>query len=106
MHNATNHTHYLDRLCYCRVRITLDIPISHRGSTWYGSTHHRGSQVTEGTKQVSDPIYQAVKESHEIIKATARLEARAELAAELKQINKPTKQVQDIIKRLENAGTN
>ena len=55
---------------------------------------------------MSDLIYQAVKESHEIIKATARLEARAELAAELKQISKPTKQVQDIIKRLENAGTN
>lgn len=55
---------------------------------------------------MNEPIYEAVKASHDIIKATARIEARAELAAELKQISKPTRQVQEIIKRLENAGTN
>jgi hypothetical protein len=56
---------------------------------------------------MSEPIFEQVKATHDIYKATARLEARAELAAELRQIQKPTKQVIDIIKRLEtNAGDN
>jgi hypothetical protein len=50
---------------------------------------------------MSEPIYEQVKATHDIYKATARLEARAELASELRQIQKPTKQVLDIIKRLE-----
>lgn len=53
---------------------------------------------------MSEPIYEAVKASHNIIKATSRIEARKELADELRKINKPTKQVVDIIKRLENDG--
>jgi len=53
------------------------------------------------------PIFDQVKATHDFYRATARLEARAELAAELRQIQKPTKQVVDIIKRLEsNAGNN
>lgn len=54
-----------------------------------------------GGIRMNDPIFQAVKQSHDIIRATARIEARHELASELKKIVKPTKQVQDIIKRLE-----
>lgn len=50
---------------------------------------------------MSDPIYEAVKASHNAIKAATRIEARAEVIAELRKIPKPTKQVQDIIKKLE-----
>lgn len=50
---------------------------------------------------MSEPVFDQVKSTHDIYKATARLEARAELAAELRKIPKPTKQVIDIIKRLE-----
>jgi hypothetical protein len=47
------------------------------------------------------PIFDQVKATHELYRATARLEARRELAEELRQIAKPTKQVVDLIKRLE-----
>lgn len=47
------------------------------------------------------PIFDETKATHDLYLATARLAARQELAAELRQIQKPTKQVLDIIKRLE-----
>jgi hypothetical protein len=46
-------------------------------------------------------IYDEVKAAHDLYRATARIEARRELAEELRQIQKPTKQLVDIIKRLE-----
>jgi hypothetical protein len=56
---------------------------------------------------MSEPIFDQVNATHDLYRATARLEARRELAQELRQIQKPTKQVIDIIKRLEsNAGNN
>jgi hypothetical protein len=56
---------------------------------------------------MSEPIFEQVNATHDLYRATARLEARRELAQELRQIQKPTKQVIDIIKRLEsNAGNN
>lgn len=48
-----------------------------------------------------EPVFQEIKTTHDLYRATARLEARAELAAELRKIPKPTKQVVDIIKKLE-----
>lgn len=50
---------------------------------------------------MNEPIYEAVKASHEIIRATAKVEAKAEVLSELRKIARPTKQLQDIIKRLE-----
>lgn len=50
---------------------------------------------------MSEPIFQEVKATHDLYRATAKIEARKELAEELRQIQKPTKQVVDIIKRLE-----
>jgi len=47
------------------------------------------------------PIYDETKATHDLYLATARIVARKELAAELREIQKPTKQVVDIIKRLE-----
>ena len=56
---------------------------------------------------MTEPIFEQVNATHDLYRATARLEARRELAKELRQIQKPTKQVVDIIKRLEsNAGDN
>jgi len=56
---------------------------------------------------MTTPVFDQVKATHDLYRATARLEARKELAEELRQIQKPTKQVVDIIKRLEsNAGDN
>jgi hypothetical protein len=56
---------------------------------------------------MTTPVFEQVNATHELYRATARLEARRELAEELRQIQKPTKQVVDIIKRLEtNAGNN
>jgi len=56
---------------------------------------------------MTEPIFDQVNKTHDIYRATARLEARRELADELRKIQKPTKQVVDIIKRLEsNAGNN
>lgn len=56
---------------------------------------------------MTEPIFDQVNATHDLYRATARLEARRELAEELRQIQKPTKQVVDIIKRLEtNAGDN
>ena len=55
---------------------------------------------------MSEPVFEEVKATHDLYRATARIEARQELAAELRKLSKPTKQVIDIIKRLEtNAGT-
>lgn len=50
---------------------------------------------------MSTPIYNTLSLSFELLKKTARLEARMELAAELRKISKPTKQVVDLIKKLE-----
>jgi hypothetical protein len=47
------------------------------------------------------PIFDQVNATHDIYKATARIEARKELAEDLRKIIKPSKQVVDIIKRLE-----
>jgi hypothetical protein len=50
---------------------------------------------------MATPVFDQVNSTHELYRATARLEARKELAEELRQIQKPTKQVVDLIKRLE-----
>jgi len=50
---------------------------------------------------MTEPIFEQVNSTHDFYRATARLEARRELAEELRQIPKPTKQVVDLIKRLE-----
>jgi hypothetical protein len=56
---------------------------------------------------MTTPVFEQLQATHDLYRATARLEARKELAEELRQIQKPTKQVVDIIKRLEtNAGDN
>ena len=56
---------------------------------------------------MTTPVFDQVNATHELYKATARLEARKELADDLRKIAKPSKQVVDIIKRLEtNAGDN
>jgi hypothetical protein len=56
---------------------------------------------------MTTPVFEQLQATHDLYRATARLEARKELAEELRQIQKPTKQVVDIIKRLEtNAGNN
>jgi len=51
---------------------------------------------------MTTPVFEQLQATHDLYRATARLEARKELAEELRQIQKPTKQVVDIIKRLEN----
>jgi hypothetical protein len=50
---------------------------------------------------MTTPVFDQVNAAHELYKASARIEARRELADELRQIQKPTKQLVDIIKRLE-----
>jgi hypothetical protein len=56
---------------------------------------------------MTTPVFDQVNAAHELYQATARIQARKELAEELRQIQKPTKQLVDIIKRLEtNAGNN
>jgi hypothetical protein len=50
---------------------------------------------------MTEPIFVQVNSTHDLYRATARLEARQELAEELRQIQKPTKQIVDLIKRLE-----
>lgn len=50
---------------------------------------------------MSTPIYDELKTVFDEMRQTAKLEARTELAAELRQLPKPTKQVIDIIKKLE-----
>jgi hypothetical protein len=50
---------------------------------------------------MATPVFDQVNSTHDLYRTTARLEARAELAAELRKIPKPTKQLVDIIKRLE-----
>lgn len=59
--------------------------------------------IFEEVKQavLGTPVFDEVKATHDYYRATARLEARQELAKELKKIKKPTKQVADIIKGLE-----
>lgn len=51
---------------------------------------------------MTTPIYNKLSLSFELLKKTARIEARMELAADLRKIPKPTKQVVDLIKKLEN----
>jgi hypothetical protein len=56
---------------------------------------------------MTTPVFDQVNAAHDLYKASARIEARRELAEELRQIQKPNKQLVDIIKRLEtNAGDN
>lgn len=50
---------------------------------------------------MTTPIYNKLSLSFELLKKTARIEARMELAADLRKIAKPTKQVVDLIKKLE-----
>lgn len=50
---------------------------------------------------MTTPIYNKLSLSFELLKKTARIEARMELAADLRKIPKPTKQVVDLIKKLE-----
>lgn len=51
---------------------------------------------------MNTPVYEEMKAAFDIMKATSRLEARKELADELKTIARPSKQIVDIIKKLEN----
>ena len=56
---------------------------------------------------MNTPIFDEVSKTFELMKKTARIEARIEIAKELRQIAKPTKQVVDLIKKLEaNEATN
>lgn len=56
---------------------------------------------------MSNQIYIELADTFELMKRTARIEARIEIAKELRQIPKPTKQVVDLIKKLEvNEATN
>ena len=50
---------------------------------------------------MTTPVFDQVNATHDFYRVTARLEARRELAEELRKIQKPTKQVVDIIKKLE-----
>lgn len=49
-----------------------------------------------------EPVFEEIRTTHDLYRATARLEARKELVEELRKIAKPTKQVLDLIKKLEN----
>lgn len=51
----------------------------------------------------STPIFDELSAWRDQMFATARLEARVEVAKALREIKKPSKQIQDIIKGLENA---
>ena len=51
----------------------------------------------------STPIFDEVSSWREMIFATARLEARVEVAKRLRAIKKPSKQILDLIKELESA---
>lgn len=51
---------------------------------------------------MNNPIYEELKAAFDIMKATSKIEARQELADELKTIARPSKQLTDIIKKLEN----
>lgn len=53
---------------------------------------------------MSSPIYDGMKSLVDATRNTARIEARVELLRELKAIPKPVKQVQDLIRKYENAG--
>ena len=50
---------------------------------------------------MTEPVFAEIQATHDLYRATARIEARKELAEELRKIQKPTKQLVDIIKRLE-----
>lgn len=50
---------------------------------------------------MTTPIYDELKSTFDLMRATAKIEARNELANELRTIPKPTKQVVDLIKKLE-----
>ncbi len=47
------------------------------------------------------PVYNELQKHWGIIKATAKIEARVELVKQLKEIKRPVKQVQDLIKEYE-----
>ncbi len=51
----------------------------------------------------STPIFDELSAWRDQMFATARLEARVEVAKALREIKKPSKQIQEIIKELENA---
>lgn len=51
---------------------------------------------------MTSPIYDEMKATLELVRATARIEARQELVAELRKIPKPTKPVKELIERYEN----
>lgn len=56
---------------------------------------------------MTNPIFDEVSKTFELMKKTARIEARIEIADDLRKIPKPTKQVVDLIKKLEsNENTN
>lgn len=56
---------------------------------------------------MTNPIFDEVYKTFELMKKTARIEARIEIADDLRKIPKPTKQVVDLIKKLEsNENTN
>jgi hypothetical protein len=74
-----------------------------RDYCFIGLGHYRIMEVYK----MNEPIFDEVYSTHELYRVTARIEARKELAEELKQTQKPTKQLLEIIKRLEtNAGNN
>ena len=51
----------------------------------------------------STPIYDELTVWRDLMFATARLEARTEVAKRLRAIKKPSKQILELIKELENA---
>jgi hypothetical protein len=55
---------------------------------------------------MTNPIFDEVSKTFELMKKTARIEARIEIADDLRKIPKPTKQVVDIIKKLESNENN
>lgn len=52
---------------------------------------------------IPTPIYDQTNSWRDMIFATARLEARVEVAKKLRTIKKPSKQILELIKELENA---
>jgi len=46
---------------------------------------------------MSSPIYEEMKATLDLVRATARIEARQDLVEELRKIQKPTKPVKDLI---------
>jgi hypothetical protein len=50
-----------------------------------------------------NPIYNQMQRHYAMMRETIRIELRMELVKRLKEIKKPVKQVQDLIKEYENA---